>query len=77
MMQSTNTSLHPVSAAALLPFTLFTFAISWGVLGLYITNLILNLLFSPTKPLAGSASSPEDTRPLCSRYGRRLSQPSQ
>jgi len=36
MMQSTNTHHQQVSTAALLPFTLITFAISWGILGLYI-----------------------------------------
>lgn len=36
MMQSTHSSIEPVPTAALLPFTLITFAISWGILGLYI-----------------------------------------
>jgi len=36
MMQSTNTPHQQVSTAALLPFTLITFAISWGILGVYI-----------------------------------------
>lgn len=36
MKRPTNSSIHPVPAAALLPFALITFAISWGILGLYI-----------------------------------------
>mgnify|MGYP001267705226 CR=1 FL=1 len=36
MKQSTNVPIRPVPTAALLPFTLITFAISWGILGLYI-----------------------------------------
>lgn len=36
MKSITNTPIRPVPTAALLPFTLITFAISWGLLGLYI-----------------------------------------
>ena len=36
MKSSANISTHLVPTAALLPFTLITFAISWGILGLYI-----------------------------------------
>lgn len=36
MKPSANTSPHSVPTAALLPFTLITFAITWGILGLYI-----------------------------------------
>ncbi len=36
MKSSANIPTRPVPTAALLPFTLITFAISWGILGLYI-----------------------------------------
>lgn len=36
MKSSSNMSARSVPTAALLPFTLITFAISWGILGLYI-----------------------------------------
>jgi membrane protease YdiL (CAAX protease family) len=36
MTPDTSAHARPVPAAALLPFTLITFALSWGILGLYI-----------------------------------------